>query len=94
MTEYFEIWKILGRPGRGPMVLSPLFDLLRLIPNMNMDQLNKEFVSWTWSDFGPNICSLKFTCNPFHGEFVVGNFFPDIVVSPFNVPGVFGVPVT
>jgi hypothetical protein len=61
---------------------------------MDVNQFDKEFVSWTWSDFGSNISSLKFTCNAFDGESVVGNVFPDLMVSLFNVPGVFGVPLT
>lgn len=83
-----------SRPGKGPKVLSPLLDLRWLIPNFDMDQVNKKLMPRTRSDFCANVSSLEFTSNPSHGKSIIGYVFPDIMVSPLNVPSVFGILVT
>ncbi len=51
-------------------------------------------MSRAWIDFGTNISRLEFTSDPSHYESVVRNVFSDIVLSPFNVSGMFSILVT
>ncbi len=83
-----------GLAGLDLSKLSPLVDLTILIPNLNMNQFHEELMSRAWIDFGTNISRLEFTSDPSHYESVVRNVFSDIVLSPFNVSGMFSILVT
>jgi hypothetical protein len=46
-------------------------------------------VPGSWSDFCSNVSNLKLTCDPIHGESVVGYVFSNIMIPSLNVSSVF-----